>query len=225
MAVTGMAERIATDLRDRIIEGALRSGTRLTEDAMAVEFGVSRNTLRESFRLLEQERLLVYELNRGVFVRTMSADDVADLYRARRVVELTAVRGSSTLDVEGLARVAVWSTRGAEAAAANDWTAAGTANMRFHQSLVALAGSDRLNEFARTVLAELRLVFGSAPDPQSIHGPFVHRNVEIEQLVTRGRFMAAADRLGVYLDDAESQAVEFLAKENVSGRRAALSRS
>ena len=45
---------------------------------------VSRNTLREAFRLLSHEGLLVHELHRGVFVRELDEADLVDLYRLRQ---------------------------------------------------------------------------------------------------------------------------------------------
>src|SRR3954471_3307207 len=89
---TSTAERVSDILRSRIAEGYFPPGTRLSEDSIGGALGVSRNTLREAFRLLTHERLLVHELNRGVFVRVLTQDDVTDLYRLRKVVECGALR-------------------------------------------------------------------------------------------------------------------------------------
>ena len=90
---TSTAERVADILRTRIAEGFFPPGERLAEDAIGKALGVSRNTLREAFRLLTHERLLVHELNRGVFVRVLAVEDVADIYRTRRLVECAVVQG------------------------------------------------------------------------------------------------------------------------------------
>ena len=63
------AGRVAEILRSHVTEGRLPPGTRLSEEDIGAALGVSRNTLREAFRLLAHERLLVHEFNRGVFVR------------------------------------------------------------------------------------------------------------------------------------------------------------
>ncbi|MFF3140625.1 GntR family transcriptional regulator, partial [Streptomyces sp. NPDC057927] len=80
---TSTAERVSDILRSRIAEGYFPPGTRLSEDSIGGALGVSRNTLREAFRLLTHERLLVHELNRGVFVRVLTIEDVEDIYRTR----------------------------------------------------------------------------------------------------------------------------------------------
>ena len=88
LARSSTAERVADIMRDRITDGSLAPGSRLPEDAVGSALGVSRNTLREAFRLLVHEGLAVAEFNRGVFVRRLTAADVVDLYRVRRLLSL-----------------------------------------------------------------------------------------------------------------------------------------
>src|SRR3954453_3061387 len=89
---TSTAERVSDILRSRIADGFFPPGTRLSEDSIGSALGVSRNTLREAFRLLTHERLLIHELNRGVFVRVLTVEDVIDIYQVRRLIECAAVR-------------------------------------------------------------------------------------------------------------------------------------
>ena len=65
------AERVADVLRRRITDGDLPPRTHLSEEQLIEVLRVSRNTLREAFRLLSHEGLLVHELHRGVFVREL----------------------------------------------------------------------------------------------------------------------------------------------------------
>lgn len=89
---SGTAERVAVILRDRITEGYFPPGSRLSEESISGALAVSRNTLREAFRLLSHERLLEHRLNRGVFVRILAVDDLIDIYRVRLLVECAALR-------------------------------------------------------------------------------------------------------------------------------------
>ncbi|MFI9555605.1 GntR family transcriptional regulator [Nonomuraea endophytica] len=198
---TSTAERVADILRDRIIEGFFEPGQRLSEESISEALGVSRNTLREAFRLLGHERLLDHRLNRGVFVRVLSAEDVADLYRVRRVLQDAAVRRRPTGAALAVIREAVADAE--KSAAADDWRGVGTANIRFHQALVAMNGSPRLDETMRQLLAELRLVFHVMKNPRTFHEPFVVRNRKLLELIEAGRTDEAAGFLADYLDHAE----------------------
>ncbi|MBR7829832.1 GntR family transcriptional regulator [Actinospica sp. MGRD01-02] len=205
------AERVAAILRDRITVGLLPPGTRLVEEAIGEALGVSRNTLRESFRLLTHERLLVHELNRGVFVRTLSEEDVVELYRVRRMIELAAVRSLATAgepSAATLAKVAEAVTDAELAAAEDRWQDVGTANLRFHRALVELAGSTRIEEFMAQILAELRLLFHVMKNPRRFHEPYIGRNREILEALEARDLPGAEALLRQYLDDAESQLVE-----------------
>ena len=197
------AGRVADILRTRITEGRLLPGTRLSEEDIGSALGVSRNTLREAFRLLAHERLLVHEFNRGVFIRRLSVDDVHDLYRFRRLIEGGVLRscppGAPLDDV----RRAV--EEGEEAAADGRWVDVGTANMRFHQAVAALGGSPRVEEAMRHALAELRLVFHVMAAPQTFHEPYLAENRRILELLGSGDTDGAAQALERYLTAAEAQ--------------------
>jgi DNA-binding GntR family transcriptional regulator len=199
------AERVAHILRERITDGTLHPGSRLPEDALGSALGVSRNTLREAFRLLIHERLVVAELNRGAFVRRLTSGDVVDLYRVRRLIECAALETftpGSTLDP---LRQAV--NEGRLAAKEERWTDVATANMHFHQAVVALAGSPRLDDYMRQVTAELRLAFHVMQNPRTFHEPYLGRNSEILERLEAGDITAARLLLAGYLEDAERQVV------------------
>ncbi|MGC5010538.1 GntR family transcriptional regulator [Streptosporangium sp. DT93] len=197
------AEKVADILRDRIADGSFVPGERLSEESIGAVLEVSRNTLREAFRLLGHERLLEHRLNRGVFVRVLSAEDVADIYRVRRVIEGAAVRSGANVTPAALAMIKEAVSEASLAAGEGRWQDVGTANIRFHQNLAALNGSPRLNETMRQLLAELRLVFHVMRNPRSFHEPFVARNLELVELIEGGRTAEAERALENYLNDAE----------------------
>ena len=195
------AERVADVLRRRITEGDLPPGSRLSEEQLVQVLRVSRNTLRESFRLLTHEGLLVHQLHRGVFVRVLDEDDLVDLYRLRRAVECAVVRSLDELGPAALQPLADDVAAAERAVVDGDWRAVGTANMRFHSHLVGLAGSRRLDEVTARLLAELRLAFSAVTSPEQLHAPYVGRNRALLGLLERGEVERAARELDAYLDD------------------------
>ncbi|WP_344844286.1 GntR family transcriptional regulator [Nonomuraea dietziae] len=198
------AERVADILRERIIEGLFVPGERLSEEAIGSALGVSRNTLREAFRLLGHERLLDHKLNRGVFVRVLSAADVADLYRMRRVLEGAAVRRCAEASPEALRLIGETCGGGRTLGLRRQVAGRRYRQQPFsHQALVALNQSPRLDETMRQLLAELRLVFHAMRNPRSLHEPFVERNRLLLGLLEARRAEDAATYLEIYLDDAE----------------------
>ncbi|MEU5002512.1 GntR family transcriptional regulator [Streptomyces sp. NPDC021622] len=204
---TSTAERVSDILRGRIAEGYFPPGVRLSEDSIGGALGVSRNTLREAFRLLTHERLLVHQLNRGVFVRVLTIEDVEDIYRTRRLVECAVVRGlgDPPFALDGLAGAVA---DGTKAAREREWKGVSTANIHFHRELVALAGSARTDEVMRSVFAELRLAFHVVDDPRRLHEPYLVRNRQILDTLRAGDAAEAERLLAEYLDDSRNGLVE-----------------
>ncbi|RAK43003.1 DNA-binding GntR family transcriptional regulator [Actinoplanes lutulentus] len=205
------AERVADVLRQRITEGVFLPGTRLSEENLREALGISRNTLREAFRLLSHEGLLEHQLNRGVFVRLLTSEDIRDLYAIRRILECGALRNLPAVSVETI-KTAIEAAD--EAAVRGDWSAVGTANMRFHQAIADLAGSRRVSEAVRALLAELRLVFLVLADPRLLHEPYVAVNRKLYELLAAGDAAAAEEALQRYFDDAEAQLLSAYATVN-----------
>ncbi|GAA2415172.1 GntR family transcriptional regulator [Actinomadura vinacea] len=202
------AARVAGLLREQITDGLLAPGERLPEAELCRAARVSRNTLREAFRLLVQERLLEHRFNSGVFVRRLSVDDLADLYRVRRILECAGVREAAAAPPETLERIEAAVVEGERAAEAGHWPQVGTADIHFHQAVGALCGSPRVDEAMRTLLAELRLVFHEMGSPREFHEPYLARNRLLADMIAQGESHAAERELLSYLNDAEAQLTE-----------------
>lgn len=204
------AERVATALRDRIVEGTLPSGTPLRETALAAELAVSRNTLREGLRLLAAQGLINQQLYRGAVVETLTTQRVRSLYAARRAIELHAVDESARASDDGFAAMEAAVAAAEEAVAGRRWQEVGTSSLRFHQALVALLGSDVLDEFFAQVVAQLRLAFGAARDEAGFQAPWVERDRRLADLLRTGRRADARQGMSHYLDDSEKAVLDVV---------------
>jgi DNA-binding GntR family transcriptional regulator len=212
-----VAERAAGLIREYIFEGKFMPGTPLPENSLAQALQVSRNTVREAFRALINEHLLVYEAHKGVAVRSLMATDVRDVYALRRLFELSAVdllgAGGGALDLDALDR----SVCAAENAVRDRrWDDVGTADLRFHEIIVGAHGSPRMDEFFRRLMTEMRLGFLAAADPEALHGPFVPRNRDIFRLLSGDHHGPARQALARYLDDAETVVLNSVAPRDAT---------
>ncbi|GAA4404501.1 GntR family transcriptional regulator [Fodinibacter luteus] len=201
------AERVAAVLREQIVDGALRSGTRLTEETIGTALGFSRNTIREAFALLLAERLAVREPNRGVFVATPTAADVRDLYATRRLVEPAAVEHGPAFSDDVVRRLRSVVDAGHAALGRGDAAGVAQANQEFHRALARISGSRHVDQLMEGVLAEMRLVFHQVADDAGFHEPYLERNEAIVELLERCDRPGAAALLRDYLEDAEAHLV------------------
>jgi DNA-binding GntR family transcriptional regulator len=199
---SALAPRLAEEIRDKLIAGELKPGQRLSEAALSGGLDVSRNSLREAFRLLTKEGLLRHEPNRGVFVATPSMSSIIDIYRVRRMLECQAV-AKAYPNHPAVARMRAAVTRAKAARDAKAWGTVGSENMVFHAAIVDLADSQRLSAFYAQIAAELRLSFGLLDDPELLHAPYVDLNAAILEKLEAGMTAEAAVALEAYLAQSE----------------------
>ena len=197
-----LTERVAEQIRQNITKGEFSPGERLSEQALSENLGVSRNTLREVFRVLTKDGLLRHEPNRGVFVAVPGIAAIIDIYRVRRLIECQALaQAYPQHPAKKRMRAAV--ERAVRARDASAWLEVGTANMDFHMAVVELADSERLNVMFGHLLAELRLAFGLLQDPEFLHAPYVEMNVRILELAENSEFTQASAAMLEYLTQSE----------------------
>ena len=155
------AELVARSLRRQIIRGELGQGEALpSESALMEQFGVSRPTLREAFRVLESESLI--EVRRGVrggarvnapdpevaaryagLILEYRSATLGDVYRASAVIEPQCARlVAAKHTAEDLERLHAAVER--EKAALDDHLALVDAQDAFHTLVVELTGNETL---------------------------------------------------------------------------------
>ena len=83
-------EQVAEQLRGRILAHTLGPGSWIDEQALAVEFGISRTPLREALKELASEGLVTMKLRRGAYVTEVSERDIAEVYHLLALLESDA---------------------------------------------------------------------------------------------------------------------------------------
>jgi DNA-binding GntR family transcriptional regulator len=87
-----LSEELATELRERIVDGRLPAGERLNEVHLAASLGVSRTPLREALGRLTAEGALTTSPRLGFFVRPLTAEEFRQIYPIRALLDPEALR-------------------------------------------------------------------------------------------------------------------------------------
>jgi DNA-binding GntR family transcriptional regulator len=147
------AEQVRDHITSLILNGELKPGSSLRENALASSFGVSRNTVREAVLLLERSRLIRHEMHRGAVVAMPTRDALVNLYDARRGLEVGAVSlPADAATIEGI--------KGAlddleQAAGGGDDREIVSRDLAFHAATVRNLGSERIDGFYAQIALEL----------------------------------------------------------------------
>lgn len=207
-----LGAQVARVLRQRIVRGELAPGARITEEALAEEFSVSRGPVRDALTQLSFEKLVEVQRPRGVYIVGLTGDDVDQLYSLRGALEQLAL--SRAMRVEDEARWAAMAAavdRMGEAADRGDHAAFVTADLEFHSQIYALADHPRLegawNQYLPTFTALLEVTINHDEDLHESSDD----HVTLMQVMRTGTPAQAAKVLSEHLDGARRRMLSEIA--------------
>jgi DNA-binding GntR family transcriptional regulator len=156
-----VAARITEAIAEQIIAGTLKPDAPLRQDHVAREFSSSHVPVREAFRQLEAQHLVVALPRRGVRVAPLDATAIREISEMRAALEVVALRHAvPKMSQAHLAKIEMALIEGDNAETLQEFEAA---NRAFHRALVAPCGMPRLlASLDGLQRANSRLVFAMA---------------------------------------------------------------
>lgn len=174
-----LRESVADQIRSAIGDGSLTAGVHLAEVELSASLGVSRATLREALRQLQQEGLLTQDTRGRLSVRRVTTEEVDDIFEVRQTLEALAVRrlcakSDRDSDIATLRRKL--DRLKVEMGLAEDLDA----DLDFHGTICHLAGNEILYAAWRSISGLIRITMitaGAAPARENLtyarHAPIV----------------------------------------------------
>lgn len=192
-----LREKILENIRDNIISGALKAGSRVSEPELAERYGISRTPIREAFRQLESEGYLTVIPRRGAVVSEFSQKDVEEFYAIKSILEgYAARRACEKLTEKELDRLQSINDRLAELAGNNDIKTFFKIHSDFHDLFIRAADNEKLRELITSVVTRfqrLRLMSLSLPgrmrisvqEHEKIIEAFRNKDAETAEMLVR----------------------------------------
>lgn len=150
--------RIYDRLHQMAIRFEIPPDERLNEVELAGRLKVSRTPLREALNRLVTEGLLIFEPNRGFRCRPLDTKETIDLYEAREVVELGAVRLAVARAESGAIRDLARFWQDVAAREHRPTTELLRDDEEFHERLAALSGNGELVRALKSINARIHFV-------------------------------------------------------------------
>jgi DNA-binding GntR family transcriptional regulator len=148
------SEGVARILRTEIFAGRLQPGQPMPERLLAEQLGVSRTPVREALFTLQSEGLVELTPNRGATVRTITANDVVQIYSLRGVLEAYAAReAAKALEQHHLDALEDAHARLERIGAQGTASEQALADLAFHTVISEATGSQLLHTIMGQVLA------------------------------------------------------------------------
>jgi DNA-binding GntR family transcriptional regulator len=160
-----LRERAREAVRTAITSGQYRPGDHLGEVELATLLGVSRGTVREAMRHLQQEGLLIIGRRGMLRVNSLSAEEIRELFRVRAALEKLAVTEIISSRRQDAAARMLRETLSELAGAELDFVGRVEADLSFHMQLCRLAGNSMLVEAWRNLEGRIRVaIMSGGPD-------------------------------------------------------------
>jgi len=170
-----LADEVAEHLRAAILSGRLASGSRIDQDAIAAQLGVSRLPVREALISLDREGLVHTIARRGSYVSRIDRQDILDHYQIfGQVAGLAAARAVARLDEAGIATLVDLQTRMSGSTSVAEQQ---RLNHEFHRTINLAAGSPRMTAMLHLLSRSLPMPYADFPAPWLDEANRQHREI------------------------------------------------
>lgn len=174
--VEPVAEKVYRHVRDAIVADTYPADSRLVQEQVADELGVSRTPVREALGRLAAEGLVAWVPRSGYTVNALTDADITDVFEVRQSLELLALRQAcGQLSRIQAARVRVLIAE-MDAADPTDASAQFELNRRFHQAMT----EPCRNQYLLGLLDQL---WGN-PVSRRITGSYLHDAGSVARMVS-----------------------------------------
>lgn len=146
-------------LRHEIIEGIHRPGSRLVEQSLADQYGVSRGPVREALLQLELEGVVQILPRRGAVVMDLTPVEASEIYLLRGHLEALAVRMTRHHWTPAHNARLRELMAAMEKLKPTDWMEAMQLDQEFHRIIVDASGNKTLIQMYRTMDAKVFACF------------------------------------------------------------------
>ncbi|WP_391120167.1 GntR family transcriptional regulator [Psychrobacillus sp. L3] len=140
-----LSDHVVTLIRKMILNGTLKPGERINQAQLAEKLQISRGPIREALRLLQNEGLIKYELNKGTYITTLSNEDAYEIYTLRGLLEGKAAQlALKNIQVQDFDRLQEIMEGFEKSFIENDLESQAQYDILFHQTVVRASKHNRL---------------------------------------------------------------------------------
>jgi DNA-binding GntR family transcriptional regulator len=192
-------------VKRRIVANELLSGTKLAEDGLAKELGVSRTPVREALNRLTQDGLVTVSPGRGAFVATFSVDDMVQLLEIREALEGMAARlASGRMTKKTLTKLRELLEAGMLERESSGDTGYLTADREFHEAIALACGNRHLSRLMRSLRDRIQMLrYRSVTLPGRARKSF-HEHLQIIDALSRRDPDLAEERIRTHIRNVQN---------------------
>src|SRR6476660_7793508 len=186
LAKTSLREQALDVLRNAITSGEIKPGTHLVETELSAALSISRGTLREALRQLQQEGLVEPSERGRLRVRTVSAPEIGDMFEVRSALEGLAAALLCTIRNRKAVVRQLQTALDALAAATGSIHDMVEIDLQFHRTLCTLTGNAALLRSWEGIAGSIRMSIMFAGTDRALSNMSVPRHQVLVDAVAAG---------------------------------------
>lgn len=200
---TSLRQQALTALRRAITTGAIPPGKHLVETELSEMLNISRGTLREALRQLQQEGLVSAGARGRLSVRNLDAKEIRDIFAVRAALETLAAQLLCTLEDRSDAVAQLQASLKHMGAEAGHGIERGIeADLEFHRILCRLTGNEPLLHSWEQLEGSIRMSIMWGGTERGIKNMNVKRHAEIVDAIASADAGLAATVIKEHMDTA-----------------------
>lgn len=208
LAKVNLRQQALAALRRAITTGQFPPGTHLVETELSEQLQISRGTLREAMRQLQQEGLISTGTRGGLTVRSLDAKEILDIFAVRAALEALAARTLSLMENRVTAVAALRRAIQAMDDAVEDALEERIeADLNFHRTLCQLTGNAMLMHSWEALEGTIRMSIMWAGRDRATGNMRVDRHTALVDVIDAGDAAGASDALFAHMDEAAGNLV------------------
>lgn len=159
-----LGEKAYSQIKNLILAGRIRPGERLLYSRLVASLGVSQTPIKEAFTRSENEGYVVTITRKGTFARQFSGSEIREAFEIREMLEaLAARRACAHVTGDALGRMRKINSRFTSAARRRDVRACTREDYAFHETIIEMAGNEKLKELMNKTNFHLLSIAQSSP--------------------------------------------------------------
>jgi DNA-binding GntR family transcriptional regulator len=174
--IPNLTELTYRSIKQNVLDGTLGELSRLTEESLATQLGISKSPVREALNRLEAEGLVCIESRRGAHVRQFSPKEVRDLYELREILEVHSIE-AAIITPKLLSELSASISRTKKHLKLGNRMEHIEEDLRFHATITAATGNEELCRVLENIQQKTLLCRSKSYELSATTAPVAHMKI------------------------------------------------
>jgi len=205
-----LGEKAYEILKNKITNGELKPGERVSDDKLASSFGISRTPVREALTKLSGEGLVDIVPHGGIYVKKLNKKDIEEIYTIREVLEGLAARlAASSSNVSIIKQMKEACQDYEKGIQKKDVNLCINSDLVFHQLIAKSTGNKKLIEILERFHIQIISIMQKGPNYWINAPTYLQEHLAIVDSISRGKEDLAEEVMRKHIREGKKKILKY----------------